>query len=134
MTVEAVCMIVADGSAARSIAWIAFSTLRKRNLPVSAMGRRILTRLRIAAMTRAAAPGWARALRLLAAVAALLLPTLSCSRGEKPGRVIVLGLDGADPETIDLLMSEGKLPNFGKLRREGAYGPLASQKPLLSPV
>jgi len=84
-------------------------------------------------MTRAAAPGWARALALLAA-AALLFPALACSRGEKPARVIVLGLDGADPETIDLLMSEGKLPNFAKLRREGAYAPLLSQKPLLSPV
>ncbi len=48
--------------------------------------------------------------------------------------MIVFGLDGADPATIDLLMSEGKLPSFAKLRREGAYGPLLSQKPLLSPV
>ena len=47
---------------------------------------------------------------------------------------MVLGLDGADPETIDLLMSEGKLPNFARLRREGAYGRLKSQEPLLSPV
>ena len=37
-------MIVAEASAVRSIASIAFSTLRNRNLPVSAMGRRILTR------------------------------------------------------------------------------------------
>jgi len=47
---------------------------------------------------------------------------------------MVLGLDGADPATIDLLLSEGKLPNFARLRREGAYGPLRSQEPLLSPV
>jgi Flp pilus assembly protein TadD len=60
--------------------------------------------------------------------------TLSCARGDEPGRVLLLGLDGADPGTIDLLMSEGKLPNFSKLRREGAYAPLLSQKPLLSPV
>lgn len=50
------------------------------------------------------------------------------------GRVIVLGLDGVDPHTVDLLMSEGKLPNFAKLKTDGAYGPLLSQKPLLSPV
>jgi len=31
-------------------------------------------------------------------------------------------------------MSEGKLPNFSRLRREGAYGRLRSAKPLLSPV
>jgi Flp pilus assembly protein TadD len=47
---------------------------------------------------------------------------------------MVLGLDGADPATIDLLLSEGKLPNFARLRQRGAYGPLRSQEPLLSPV
>ncbi|MGE5276842.1 MAG: alkaline phosphatase family protein [Acidobacteriota bacterium] len=47
---------------------------------------------------------------------------------------MVLGLDGADPATIDLLMSEGKLPNFAKLRQKGAYAPLRSAEPLLSPV
>lgn len=73
-------------------------------------------------------------MRLLAAAAAALALLLACGRGEKPGRVIVFGLDGADPATIDLLMAEGKLPNFAKLRREGAYAPLLSQKPLLSPV
>jgi predicted AlkP superfamily phosphohydrolase/phosphomutase/Flp pilus assembly protein TadD len=31
-------------------------------------------------------------------------------------------------------MSEGKLPNFAKLRQDGAYGPLQSSRPLLSPV
>jgi tetratricopeptide (TPR) repeat protein len=70
-----------------------------------------------------------------AAGLALLLGVgaLSCRR-DRPGRVILLGLDGADPATLDLLMSEGKLPHFAKLRREGAYAPLLSQKPLLSPV
>jgi tetratricopeptide (TPR) repeat protein len=58
----------------------------------------------------------------------------ACRRGDKPGRVLILGIDGADPATIDLLMSEGRLPHFAKLRREGAYAPLISQKPLLSPV
>jgi arylsulfatase A-like enzyme len=57
-----------------------------------------------------------------------------CRRDGKAGRVIVLGIDGADPATIDLLLSEGKLPNFAKLRQRGAYGPLRSQEPLLSPI
>ena len=39
-----------------------------------------------------------------------------------------------DPNVVDLLMSEGKLPNFAKLRQEGAYGRLRSAMPLLSPV
>jgi tetratricopeptide (TPR) repeat protein len=62
------------------------------------------------------------------------LTFLACSQKPGPGRVIVLGLDGMDPQTVDLLMSEGKMPNFAKLRQEGAYGRLISSKPLLSPI
>ncbi|MGH2628613.1 MAG: alkaline phosphatase family protein, partial [Anaerolineales bacterium] len=65
---------------------------------------------------------------------AILTLSLACSGRGKPGRVLVLGLDGMDPRAIDLLMSEGKLPNFAKLRKDGAYGRLISSKPLLSPV
>lgn len=69
---------------------------------------------------------------LLAASA--LAVSLACSGGSRQGRVIVLGLDGMDPRAVELLMSEGKLPNFAKLRKDGAYGRLLSSKPLLSPV
>ncbi|MEO1367204.1 MAG: alkaline phosphatase family protein, partial [Acidobacteriota bacterium] len=50
------------------------------------------------------------------------------------GRVLILGLDGMDPQTVDLLMAEGKLPNFARLRSEGAYGRVQCPKPLLSPI
>src|SRR5262245_6331028 len=63
----------------------------------------------------------------------LLLLLAGCSRS-KPSRVMLLGLDGMDPRTVDLLMSEGKLPSFAKLRQEGAYAPLESAEPMLSPV
>jgi len=76
--------------------------------------------------------------KFLAAALTLLfgagLVLSACSSKPTPGRVMVLGLDGMDPETIDLMMSEGKLPNFAKLRQDGAYGKLTSQKPLLSPI
>ncbi|MGE5413600.1 MAG: alkaline phosphatase family protein [Syntrophomonadaceae bacterium] len=75
---------------------------------------------------------WARPVGI--AVLGSVVLFAACRRGDSPGRVIVFGLDGADPATIDLLLSEGKLPHFAKLRREGAYAPLESQKPLLSPV
>jgi predicted AlkP superfamily phosphohydrolase/phosphomutase/Tfp pilus assembly protein PilF len=68
----------------------------------------------------------------IAFLAALILA--GCSRDPSPGRVLVLGLDGIDPDVVDLLVSEGKLPNFARLQREGASGRLLSEKPLLSPV
>jgi predicted AlkP superfamily phosphohydrolase/phosphomutase len=72
-------------------------------------------------------------LRRTAVALALTLVLAACSRS-KPSRVMVLGLDGMDPRTVDLLMSEGKMPNFAKLRKDGAYAPLLSAEPLLSPV
>ncbi len=67
---------------------------------------------------------------------ALLLPILlvACGAPEGRSRVLVLGLDGMDPGTIGLLMSGGKMSNFARLRQDGAYGRLLSQKPLLSPI
>ena len=67
------------------------------------------------------------------AVVALLLLLTACG-DTGPGRVIVIGVDGADPEVIDTFMAEGKLPNFARLRQGGAYGPLRSSKPMLSPI
>ncbi len=72
------------------------------------------------------------ALAGVAALAGLLVLLVHSAR--RPARVVMLGFDGMDPQTIDLLMSEGKLPNFARMRREGAYGPLQSTPPLLSPV
>jgi len=64
----------------------------------------------------------------------LLLLLAGCQSSSQPGRIMVLGFDGMDPQTVDLLMSEGKMPNFSKLRQNGAYGRLLSSKPLLSPI
>jgi len=69
----------------------------------------------------------------VAAIAGLAF-VLACSPRQQDSRVLILGLDGMDPVAVDLLMSEGKLPNFARLRQEGAYGRFLSQKPLLSPV
>src|SRR5262249_20595189 len=43
-------------------------------------------------------------------------------------------LDGADWEIVDRLASAGRLPNLGRLKREGAWGVLRSEEPLLSPI
>ncbi|HSF17652.1 MAG TPA: alkaline phosphatase family protein, partial [Vicinamibacteria bacterium] len=44
-------------------------------------------------------------------------------------RVMILGFDGMDPEFLESMLSQGKLPNFQKLMREGAYAPCRSFKP-----
>jgi tetratricopeptide (TPR) repeat protein len=72
--------------------------------------------------------------RAFVLVALLLLAPACRSSGPSPGRIVVLGIDGLDPQVVDLLMSEDKMPSFARLRQEGAYGRLRSQKPLLSPI
>lgn len=49
-------------------------------------------------------------------------------------KVLVLGLDGADHALVDGLLADGKLPTLGRLRREGAYGPLRSTIPAVTPT
>lgn len=73
---------------------------------------------------------------VIATTVMLMLAVLSACTSDPPPRrrVIVLGLDGMDPQVIDQLLSEGDLPNFARMRREGAYGRLRSNEPLLSPV
>ncbi|MBU0493079.1 MAG: alkaline phosphatase family protein [Chloroflexi bacterium] len=44
-------------------------------------------------------------------------------------RVFVLGLDGATLDRIQLLLDEGKLPNFARLVAGGAHGPLTTTIP-----
>jgi predicted AlkP superfamily phosphohydrolase/phosphomutase len=49
-------------------------------------------------------------------------------------KVMLLGFDGLDPEFMDNLLSQGKLPNFERLMREGAYAPCLTFKPTKSVV
>jgi predicted AlkP superfamily phosphohydrolase/phosphomutase len=49
-------------------------------------------------------------------------------------RVLCFGLDGADYDLIRELMAQGRLPTLSRLSREGAFGPLRSTVPPLTPV
>ncbi len=49
-------------------------------------------------------------------------------------RLIIVGLDGQDPQLTDRFMKEGKLPNFEKLAQQGCYHRLRSTFPSVSPV
>jgi len=49
-------------------------------------------------------------------------------------RMVILGLDGLDPDLCKRFMDEGKLPNFSKLMEEGSFKKLQTTYPALSPV
>ena len=49
-------------------------------------------------------------------------------------RVIVLGLDGQDPELTEQMMDEGVLPNFSRLRQQGSFHRLRTTLLAESPV
>jgi predicted AlkP superfamily phosphohydrolase/phosphomutase len=62
-----------------------------------------------------------------------LVSTRKVSRA-RVKRVIVVGFDGQDPELTERYMSEGLLPNFAKLRDQGAFERLQTTLPAESPV
>lgn len=49
-------------------------------------------------------------------------------------RVLLLGFDGLDPVLLNQYMSEGRLPHFARLAKEGVYHPLRTTTPPQSPV
>ena len=49
-------------------------------------------------------------------------------------RVVVVGLDGLDPERCRTLMKSGKLPNLAALAENGLFSDLESTTPPISPV
>ena len=55
-------------------------------------------------------------------------------RRAKVRRVVVLGLDGLDPDLLERFLDEGLLPNLQKLQQEGTYTRLGTTWPPLSPV
>ncbi len=49
-------------------------------------------------------------------------------------RVVILGLDGLDPDLTDDMLAKGLLPNLSRLRDQGSYKRLGTTWPPLSPV
>ncbi|MBW2272449.1 MAG: alkaline phosphatase family protein [Deltaproteobacteria bacterium] len=52
---------------------------------------------------------------------------------ERPGRVLLIGVDGASPKVVAELILQGRLPNLARLKEEGAAGDLKSSQPIESP-
>ncbi len=53
---------------------------------------------------------------------------------QKRRRILVVGADGADPIILQRLMASGQLPNLARLRTRGAFAPLLTTFPPISPV
>ncbi len=53
---------------------------------------------------------------------------------DTPKKIIILGLDGLDPNLLKLWMDAGKLPAFSRLRSEGSFSHLRTSIPPQSPV
>jgi predicted AlkP superfamily phosphohydrolase/phosphomutase len=49
-------------------------------------------------------------------------------------RLIILGIDGMDPQLLHRFIREGKMPNFAKLEAQGDFRPLTTSIPPQSPV
>lgn len=49
-------------------------------------------------------------------------------------RALIIGMDGLDPKRLGTMMDAGELPNFARLRAEGAFSPLQTTVPPESPV
>jgi len=58
----------------------------------------------------------------LIVLAALPLALIGCERTPTRARVIVVGVDGLDPDAVELLATDGSLPNLADIRRTGASG------------
>lgn len=68
------------------------------------------------------------------AVAGAIAKTKEANPAAWRRNVVLLGFDSCDPDLVDEMIRKGKLPNFARLRREGAWGALESISPTLSPV
>jgi predicted AlkP superfamily phosphohydrolase/phosphomutase len=79
-----------------------------------------------------------RLVGLLAWCAAGLSLFLSCqhARGGAVAsrKLIILGVDGLDPDLLTKFMAEGKMPNFARLAEQGSFRRLTTSIPPQSPV
>jgi predicted AlkP superfamily phosphohydrolase/phosphomutase len=48
--------------------------------------------------------------------------------------VVILGIDGMDPQLLTEFVDKGLMPNFQRLMEEGSFSPLQTSKPPQSPV
>src|SRR5713226_1697093 len=83
-------------------------------------------------------PRWLLALGATALLGAILgVFLLRTRREESPApkkRLLILGVDGMDPQLLRQYMNEGKMPNFAALAARGSFLNLQTSTPPQSPV
>jgi predicted AlkP superfamily phosphohydrolase/phosphomutase len=80
---------------------------------------------------------WERVCALLLCVlVAVLFVSCQRARGGSAGgkKMIILGIDGMDPDLLTKFMAEGKMPNFARLAQQGSFRKLTTSIPPQSPV
>jgi predicted AlkP superfamily phosphohydrolase/phosphomutase len=102
--------------------------------------------IRISTIKAKTSKDWVRRVglwALLSFCAAALIALLSCeharggalgSRNLTPRKMIILGVDGLDPDLLTKFMAEGKMPNFAQLAEHGSFRRLTTSIPPQSPV
>ncbi len=66
----------------------------------------------------------------------LLAVAISCGLGRSPvsKKLLVIGIDGMDPQLLERFMAAGKMPNFSALAARGGFTRLTTSIPPQSPV
>jgi len=73
-------------------------------------------------------------LRIALALLLAACGALACAReASPPGRVLLVGIDGATLRIARPMLAAGRLPNLARIAREGVYGPLRAHAPISSP-
>ena len=73
-------------------------------------------------------------LLLLVCVAAVLMFSCQPRKWQGDHKLIILGIDGMDPQLLKKFMAEGKMPNFSALAQKGSFRLLTTSIPPQSPV
>ena len=82
------------------------------------------------------APDESRKFGFFLLLCALAVPLFSCQPRKWQGdqKLIILGIDGMDPQLLKQFMAEGKMPNFSILAQKGSFRLFTTSIPPQSPV
>ena len=69
-----------------------------------------------------------------AAMTLVLATSFAAYAADPAKKVLVIGIDGMDPDLLQEFVAEGVMPNFKALMEEGDFRPLETTMPPLSPV